>query len=622
MVFVQAQGHGSGHGRRRGPRARALASALVAMAVVGTAMIGPLRSASAGVPVDVRVDFSAPVAPTPPSSVGFTATTFGVDDGTVVQSAAARASLHQLGAGAVRIHLAPDGSGRITSGAGGGDRTATADAWLDAYDAVGVAPTVIVNLDVQDALAVLQDVRANGHLVRRYIVGNEMDANSKSNVAAATYVQRFREVAKAMRAVDPSLEIGGPAPAYFEGATNELVDGLVRAPSAAEKASFIDYHAYGSGQGTPATKEAAWRYASQISALRAAIADPSVGIQVGEFNMNWGDEPQNNTQFQAEWVATALGTIISNGATAFQYGDKNDAMGLVGAAGAPKASYRGMQMFTGAGLFGGFGRTAVAASSDSADVRAFASTDQERVVLVNFGAATSAHLDLQGFGAGTVVQWSQQDLAAPEQVATARIGSSWTASLPARSISTFELTRGGAAPSTTTAPTTAEPTTTSTLSVPPTTTGAPTTAPKAPKKMTHHGLVGEYFDTADLTGPSVRRIDPQIDFPWSWASPGLGIDGETFSVRWSGYLLIDRAGTYTFRTTSDDGIRLRIDGKSVIEAWNDHSRRDDSGTIRLTRGKHRIVVEFYDNRYEAFAVLSWQGPGVSGVVPSSRLTTS
>ncbi len=101
-----------------------------------------------------------------------------------------------------------------------------------------------------------------------------------------------------------------------------------------------------------------WRYGEQLDRLRERIDDPDVELQIGEYNLNWADEPQNNTPAQAVWVASALGTILSRGAVAFQYGDKNQAMGLV-ADGRPKPSYWGLAAFTGGGEFRPFGATMV-----------------------------------------------------------------------------------------------------------------------------------------------------------------------------------------------------------------------------------------------------------------------
>ena len=63
--------------------------------------------------------------------------------------------------------------------------------------------------------------------------------------------------------------------------------------------------------------------------------------------------------------------------------------------------------------------------------------------------------------------------------------------------------------------------------------------------------------------------------------------------------------TYTFYTISDDGVRLWIDEKLIINNWTDHPPADDQGDINLAKGGHDIKLEFYENRGEAAIKLFW-----------------
>jgi hypothetical protein len=137
------------------------------------------------------------------------------------------------------------------------------------------------------------------------------------------------------------------------------------------------------------------------------------------------------------------------------------------------------------------------------------------------------------------------------------------------------------------------------------------------------GLLAEFFSNMTLTGsPVLTRIDPTVNFDWANGSPGapLGIDG--FSVRWSGKIQPCNTGTYTFRTRSDDGIRLWVNGTQIINNWTDHAAAYNTGTISLTAGqKYDIVLEFYENGGQAVAELNWMLPGGSTyeIIPSSQL---
>jgi hypothetical protein len=86
------------------------------------------------------------------------------------------------------------------------------------------------------------------------------------------------------------------------------------------------------------------------------------------------------------------------------------------------------------------------------------------------------------------------------------------------------------------------------------------------------GLLGEYFDTPDLTGVPMTRIDRAVNFDWGQNSPLTGVAPGTFSVRWSGQVLPFVSGAYTFYTTADDGVRLWVNGQLLVDRWTDRPK--------------------------------------------------
>jgi hypothetical protein len=60
--------------------------------------------------------------------------------------------------------------------------------------------------------------------------------------------------------------------------------------------------------------------------------------------------------------------------------------------------------------------------------------------------------------------------------------------------------------------------------------------------------------------------------------------GDYWSVDIKGYIYIPSNGSYQFRTLSDDGVRLKIDGKTVINNWTLHAPRYDYGAVTLQSG--------------------------------------
>lgn len=140
------------------------------------------------------------------------------------------------------------------------------------------------------------------------------------------------------------------------------------------------------------------------------------------------------------------------------------------------------------------------------------------------------------------------------------------------------------------------------------------------------GLKGTYFNSRDLTGNSVTRIDPYIQFYWSGSSPIEGIASSNYSVRWTGSLVVPTDGSYTFYTEADDGMRVTIDGQQVVNKWTWESHlgvEQASNAITLTAGDHAIVVESNQGTGGSKAVLRWSGPGITKrVIQEENLKSS
>jgi hypothetical protein len=117
---------------------------------------------------------------------------------------------------------------------------------------------------------------------------------------------------------------------------------------------------------------------------------------------------------------------------------------------------------------------------------------------------------------------------------------------------------------------------------------------------------GQYFSNRWLSGsPALVRKDASIDFDWGSGSPGPAIPSNNFSVRWTRSVHF-QPGAYRFTVTSDDGIRLYVDDRPVIDQWWDHPPQTFTGYLRLTTGEHEIRVEYYENTGRAMVQVSWE----------------
>ena len=148
------------------------------------------------------------------------------------------------------------------------------------------------------------------------------------------------------------------------------------------------------------------------------------------------------------------------------------------------------------------------------------------------------------------------------------------------------------------------------------------------------GLLGEYFDLGGnledfpkLEGkkPDLKRVDKTINFRSTGPTfPGTKL-GNHFAIRWTGKIKIPKDGTYTFFLESDDGSRLLIDGKMVVDNGGLHDMQTQDANVDLKAGDHDLQIDYFENENDGGAgcVLSWRPKGMEKeVVPASALSHS
>ena len=123
------------------------------------------------------------------------------------------------------------------------------------------------------------------------------------------------------------------------------------------------------------------------------------------------------------------------------------------------------------------------------------------------------------------------------------------------------------------------------------------------------GLKARYFKGQALAGePFIERTDAALAFD-SNSARWPDVPARDFSVRWAADLHADVAGTYTLHFSGDDGYRVKVDGKSVVERWHDGSAIPQDGKAELSAGVHKLEVEYFQNGGDAVAKLTWTPPG-------------
>lgn len=114
-----------------------------------------------------------------------------------------------------------------------------------------------------------------------------------------------------------------------------------------------------------------------------------------------------------------------------------------------------------------------------------------------------------------------------------------------------------------------------------------------------------YYNNTTLSGnPALVRTDNQINFDWGSGSPDKSLAPYNFSARWQGYFNLS-PGDYTFTAITSDGMRVFVDGLTVLDRWRDQPPNWYTVHQTLTGGTHLIVVEYYERTGGAVAQVSW-----------------
>ncbi len=126
------------------------------------------------------------------------------------------------------------------------------------------------------------------------------------------------------------------------------------------------------------------------------------------------------------------------------------------------------------------------------------------------------------------------------------------------------------------------------------------------------GVHAEYFRGVEIVGdPVATATEDLIDHDWGSNEVAGGLS-DSVSARWTADLEAPFTETYQLTTTTDDGVRLWLNGRQLIDNWTDHSSTDDVATVDLVGGQfYRVRMEWYDKGGSAMAKLLWQSLSVS-----------
>jgi Glycosyl hydrolases family 39 len=382
---------------------------------------GSTASNTAPISASIRIDWNTKIARSTPL-------TFGSNDFQIIDPKADADSKYHPLLAKIGLYLLRFHNGNLSNAwSDANTHTWKSDVIGAAYDSYGPRPPVIIQnipgwprwmkqdkgiLDpsevdnyaqfAADLVKIVNRDQRRG--IRYWEPLNEQDSAYKRAGKIDQLWIIYNKTAKAMKAVDPSIQVGGPALTYDD--TNTLISFL---KASGGNADFISWHRYASGNSKDSTDQIMAytpKYAEQINNFRNLIQryqpNRKIGMLLGEYNVNYdyrSRENRQNTQEGAAWFASVLKYLAESGIDmATSWNAKDGFYGLIDNARSPNLR-PAAQVFTWANgsLVGDVVRTA----SDQASVEAFAVRQQggsRSVLLINksSGLATIQLKDERG----------------------------------------------------------------------------------------------------------------------------------------------------------------------------------------------------------------------------------
>ncbi len=123
-----------------------------------------------------------------------------------------------------------------------------------------------------------------------------------------------------------------------------------------------------------------------------------------------------------------------------------------------------------------------------------------------------------------------------------------------------------------------------------------------PSQMVWTGL---YYNNTGFGGtPVLVRQDAAIQFDWGAGSPAPSINSNSFSALWTTSAYFG-GGSYRFYATADDGVRIYVDDKLVVDGWGVHPAQGYFGDVALGAGYHTVRVEYFEAEGMASIKVNW-----------------
>lgn len=124
-----------------------------------------------------------------------------------------------------------------------------------------------------------------------------------------------------------------------------------------------------------------------------------------------------------------------------------------------------------------------------------------------------------------------------------------------------------------------------------------------------NGIKAEYFNGTDFDRYVSSRIESRIDQSWNDHPPVRNLDPHDCSIRYTGFLKAPETGVFTFSAKVDDGIRVWLGDRLIIDQWNLNDNGAFEASVSLKAGEnYKLRVEYFNALVEGEIQLIWQKP--------------
>lgn len=129
--------------------------------------------------------------------------------------------------------------------------------------------------------------------------------------------------------------------------------------------------------------------------------------------------------------------------------------------------------------------------------------------------------------------------------------------------------------------------------------------PPPVQPVTSGPWLAQYFPNRDLaSSPTLIQSENSPTHDWGAGSPAASIPADYWSARWTSIQNLN-AGNYRFTARADDGVRVYVDGRAVINEWHSASGLTYTADVTLSAGQHSFMVEFQELSGAAFLQYSF-----------------